>query len=418
MRRYVYEPEKKTEILESCDVLVAGGGVAGIAAALAAARNGAEVILLEREYLLGGMATLGLVTIYLPLCDGEGSQLVYGIGEELLRISIEHGAEGHYPKAWLETGSLEERRNNRYITQFNPHFFALRTEKLLLDHGVKILYGSVACDVLTEDRTIRHVIIENKSGRCAIEAGSVVDCTGDADICRMSGAQTVLHKNGNGLASWYYYFSEGRVSLKMFGLADVVPERENAGAPESARDETDYGAPMVVSLDKEFRFSGVDGGELSMAVTAAHQKMYKDILDEKAADESYVPVTISSIPLVRMSRRIKGAATMDITDDRKYIGDSIGMTGDWRKRGPVFELSYKTLWGRDVKNLITAGRDISVTDDMWDITRVIPPCAVTGQAAGTAAAMCSCFAELDVQKLQERLVSQGVKLHRDQVMGK
>ncbi|NLO49313.1 MAG: FAD-dependent oxidoreductase [Clostridiales bacterium] len=409
--RFVLEPERKTTVAASCDVLVAGGGIAGIAAAMAAARNGAKVILVEREYTLGGMATLGLVTIYLPLCDGEGKQLIYGIGEELLKLSITHGAEAMYPKAWLESGTPEERRQFRYLAQFNPHLFTLEAEKCLLELGVTLLYGTLVCAVSMQDKTISEVIVENKSGRSAIEVGSVVDCTGDADVFHLAGAKTVLHKNGNGLASWYYYFTGGKVQLKMFGLADVVTEKQPETAKESVRDDTQYNNEVVVSLDRNFRFSGVDGTELSRAVTAAHQIMYKDILEAKAADESYVPVTISTIPLVRMSRRIAGEKTPDVTSDRKYVEDSIGMTGDWRKRGPAFELPYGALWGKDVKNLIAAGRNISVTDEMWDITRVIPPCAVTGEAAGTAAAMCADFALLDVKKLQDKLSAQGVKLH-------
>ena len=100
--------ELQTPVMRSCDVLVAGGGVAGIASALAAARHGAHVILLEKQFLLGGLATAGLVTIYLPLCDGEGHQVSFGIAEELFRASILYGAEAEYPHAWLENGSTEE----------------------------------------------------------------------------------------------------------------------------------------------------------------------------------------------------------------------------------------------------------------------------------------------------------------------
>ena len=411
MKKFIIEKERRTKIALSHDVLVAGGGIAGIAAAIAAARRGKKVILLEREYALGGMATLGLVTIYLPLCDGEGNQLVFGIGEELLKLSIKHGAEANYPRAWLEGGSREERTRNRYITQFNPHMFALEVEKLLSDLGVIILYGTLACDVAVENNNIASVIVENKSGRSAIEVKSVIDCTGDADICHLAGAETVLYKAGNGLASWYYYYSEGRVALKMFGLADIAQGK--TGKNSGSKEGDEYKASKVESLDKKFRFSGVDGEELSRAVLTAHEKMYEDILKHRESDDTYLPVAISSIPLVRMSRRLAGEYMMDDSENRKFMADSIGMTGDWRKRGPAYEIPFRTMYSRKVKNLLAAGRDISVTDGMWDITRVIPPCAVTGEAAGTAASIASDFTALDVNKLQEQLIAQNVKLHLD-----
>ena len=408
MDDYVLEPERKISISSSTDVLVAGGGIAGIAAAIAAARGGRKVTLIEREYALGGMATLGLVTIYLPLCDGQGTQLIYGIGEELLKLSIKHGAEANYPDAWLNGGSLEERVKRRYVTQFNPHLFALSAEELLVKLGVNILYGALACAVIKNGDMISHVIIENKSGRSAIAVSSVIDCTGDADICYMSGAKTALYAKGNALASWYYYFSESKVSLKMFGLADVA---QGKGSPGGKNPGGAYEATMTQSLDKNIRFSGIEGEELSRAVISAHEKMYEDILNSRIDDESYVPVTISTIPLVRMSRRLVGAYTMDESENRKFMPDSIGMTGDWRKRGPAFEIPYGTLYCKEVKNLLAAGRDISVTDAMWDITRVIPPCAVTGEAAGTAASIGNDFTAIDVSRLQERLTANSVKLH-------
>jgi len=412
MRNVIVEPERNIDVMSSCDVLVAGGGIAGISAAMAAARGGKRVTLVEREYALGGMATLGLVTIYLPLCDGEGNQLVYGIGEELLKLSIEHGAEANYPDAWLNGGSLEARKKSRYVTQFNPHLFALRAEAVLLKLGVTILYGTLVCSVSKKNGAISHVIVENKSGRSAISVASVIDCTGDADVCHLAGAKTVLHSGGNGLASWYYYIQGGKVSLKMFGLADVIPGRgpDDAGTTDGKQ----YEAVMVESLDGNLRFSGVDGDELSRAVIAAHEKMFEDISKFHAKDETYLPVTISTIPLVRMSRRLSGVYTLDDTEDKKYFIDSIGMTGDWRKRGPAYEIPFGTLYGNEVTNLLAAGRDISVTDKMWDITRVIPGCAVTGEAAGVAAALGGDFTKTNVAELQERLVANGVKLHFDE----
>ena len=99
----------------------------------------------------------------------------------------------------------------------------------------------------------------------------------------------------------------------------------------------------------------------------------------------------------------------------KYFEDSIGLISDWRKRGPVYEVPFKTLYTDKIKNLITAGRCTSVTDSMWDIMRVIPCCAVTGQAAGTAAALTDDFAALDIKKLQSALEADGVVIHENQL---
>ena len=187
-----------------CDVCVCGGGVAGIAAALAAKRAGAdEVILLERGFVLGGLATAGLVTIYLALCDGRGHQVCYGLAEELFMLSIEHVVEDGYPTAWLDGGTVEERAKRRFEVQFNAHLFALSAEKLLRREGVKIIYGASVAATRLEDGRISDVIIEGKGGREAVFVrGSVVDCTGDADVSALSGAETARFAKGNKLASW------------------------------------------------------------------------------------------------------------------------------------------------------------------------------------------------------------------------
>jgi hypothetical protein len=405
----ILEAPKQTEVLFAADVLVCGGGIAGLAAAIAAARGGKRVLLAEREFGLGGMATLGLITIYLPLDDGEGNQVVFGLGEELLRLSVRHGAEVEIPDAWKNGGTAAERIKHRYIARFNPHLFALEAERLLLSLGVRILYGTLVCGAVKDGGRLKAVLCENKSGRFAIEAESFIDCSGDADLCALAGAKTALHANGNGLASWYYYFSGNEIKLKMFGLADVVPDED--GKDAAKRDDGSAYENVKVESIGALRFSGVDGEELSRAVAEAHTKMLEDILEQKAVEPAFLPVNISQIPLVRMSRRLIGAYTMDDSESRVFMDDSIGMTGDWRKRGPAYELPFRILHGEDVPNLLAAGRCVSVTDAMWDITRVIPPCAVTGEAAGTAAALTSDFPRLEVKKLQDRLTSRNQKIH-------
>lgn len=402
MKRYK-EAERELEVSANTQVLVIGGGISGVAAAIAAARNGADVMLVEREYALGGLATLGLIAIYLPLDDGLGQQVIYGLGEELLRMSIIHGCEGASPKAWLEDNDIEKRKKSRFVAQFNPMLFALEMERELRRLGIKILYGTVATAVIKENDRIAAVVVENKSGRTAITCKTCVDCSGDADIAHFAGADTAVHPKGNGLASWYYYRENGDVRLKMFGLADLPPKK---------KEDTDdpYGNVKVESL-ANMRFSGVDGPELSEAVQEAHLKMYEDIIKGKEKDPNYAPVAISSIPLVRMSRRLVGEYTMDDSEVRKRFDDSIGLTGDWRKPGPCYEIPFRTLYSAKIPNLICAGRIISVTDTMWEITRVIPPCAVTGEAAGTAASMTDDFRTLDINALQKKLSEQKVRLH-------
>ena len=137
---YIQEPERTLPVrYADYDVIVAGGGIAGIAAALAAARAGKRVLLLERMFALGGLATLGLVTIYLPLCDGKGHQLSFGLAEELLKLSIREGWERDYPDTWL-SGSTEHGRQ-RYKVRYNAQVFAILAEQLLAEENVKILYG-------------------------------------------------------------------------------------------------------------------------------------------------------------------------------------------------------------------------------------------------------------------------------------
>ncbi|MBQ8815645.1 MAG: FAD-dependent oxidoreductase [Lachnospiraceae bacterium] len=387
-----------TPVTDECEVLVAGGGVAGIAAALAAARQGKTVILLEKQFMLGGLATAGLVTIYLPLCDGMGTQVSFGIAEELLRLSIKYGYEAKYPAAWLEGGSKEEKTKRRYEVRYNAQLFAIAAEQLLRKEGVKILYGTSACSVAMEDKKISAVMIENKSGRSAIKGKSVVDATGDADICVMAGDETALFGPGNILAAWHY-FAEGKgYDLSMLGVSEIPEE-----------DRTEETAPLIAR-----RFQGIDGKELSEMVQCSHDQILADVMKKQQKNPNYMPVTIATIPQIRMTRRIVGKYTMDTADDRKEFADSIGMIGNWKKRGPVYEIPFRALYGGAVKNLITAGRNISAGDAMWDVTRVIPACAVTGEAAGVAASMTDDFAALDVALLQKKLVEQGVRLfYRD-----
>ena len=389
----------KTKITHRCDVLVCGGGFAGISAALAAARQGKKVMLLEKQYMLGGLGTAGLITIYLPLCDGYGRQVSFGIAEELFRLSISMGAEDKYPENWLDSDDPAKRteKDKRFETQFNPQLFAILAEQLLLENGVSILYGTYAVGVCKEADKIKAVIIENKSGRQAIEVKSVVDATGDCDIAYFAGAPTEIFQQGNVLAAWYYSVGQAGYKLNMVGVADI---------PDDQKTEQNK---VQVLVDR--RFTGLDGKELSEMAQLSHGSILNSIKNKRQKDSTLLPTTIATIPQIRMTRKIVGKFTLDDVQKHTYFADSVGMISNWRKRGPVYEVPFGTLYCDAVKNLITAGRCTSVTESMWDLMRVIPCCAVTGQAAGTAAAMTDDFTTLNVAQLQKTLTEDGVVLH-------
>ena len=395
---FFMETPQAIPVRHRCDVLVAGGGVAGIAAALAAARTGARVILVEKQCALGGLATLGLITIYLPLCDGEGRQVIHGIGEELLRLAIRYGWEGRYPTPWLEGGTAEERKNTRFQVQYNPWLFALLAEDLLLSNGVEILYDAQVVGVHQKaGLPIDAVMMQDREGRWGMTVGAVVDATGDATLLHMAGEKTDAYPE-NRFAAWHYL--EGRDGLRLHMHASPL-----------------YG-PLPAG---DRYYDGTKTADTNRLIQDGHRALLAHLLAqrEKTGDHSLMPAAIPLVPSLRMTRRLQGQYALDEQEVGCCFDDSIGMTGDWRKPGPVFEIPYRTLYGI-VPNLLTAGRSISVTTAMWDITRVIPTCAVTGQAAGTAAALLvlgkheACHM-LPISILQQTLRAAGVRIHLDEL---
>ena len=386
----------QTKVAADYDVAVCGGGFAGIAAALAAARTGKKTVLFERQFILGGLGTAGLVTIYLPLCDGLGRQVSFGIAEELFRLSVSHGAEGMYPQNWLCGVGTRGEKDKRFEVQYNPHVFAISAEELLEEAGVDILYGTYVTGVKTEGGKISHVITESKSGRLAYGVKSVVDASGDCDIARFAGAPTDVFRQGNILAAWYYSVGKDGYRLHALGAADIPDEHK----------KPDY-KPQL--LDRH-RFSGLDAEEISRFVSLSHKAVYADFLKLRQNDGTFLPVNIATVPQFRMTRKIVGEYVLP---DEPYVfrSDSVGMVSNWKQRGPVYEVPFRSLYSASVKNLICAGRCVSSTETMWDVMRVIPCCAVTGQAAGCAAALSDDFTALDVNVLQSALRKQGVVLH-------
>lgn len=386
----IIERQREIPIIDTFDVAVVGGGVAGVAAALSAARNGARVCLIEKENLVGGLATLGLVCVYLPLCDGMGHQVIGGIGEELLKASIKEGP-GQIPDCWRQGGDESLRKQIRYVVRFNPASFAISLEELLLKDSVTIFYDTRFCSVAINDDHIDALIVENKGGRSAIWCKAVVDATGDADVCFISGEKTVS-VDTNRRSGWFFSYDGKNIELHQLTdpLYGPIPPGSRTYAGDNWEDVN------ALNIDSR-RF--------------ILNKIYQ--LRKERNNDNIYPLIIPAIPQFRMTRRLQGQFVMEKGCEGVYFSDTVGMTGDWRKKGPVYHIPFRSLIGTKIKNLITAGRCISADGDVWDVMRVIPPCAVTGQAAGTAAALLvkdgtSSFQTLDVNELQRVLKEQGV----------
>lgn len=421
----VLEMQRNIPIIEETDVAVVGGGIAGVAAALAAARLGARTALIEKETALGGLATLGNVIVYLPLCDGMGRQVIGGIGEELLHLSVRDGFR-KIPACWDKGGNPEQRKKTRFRVDFNPASFMLDMEELLLKHKVRIWYDTRFCDVVREDGRVSALLLENKSGRLAMNCRTVVDASGDADVCARAGEPTESLRT-NVECGWFYHLESGAE------IKETQDTEEDVGNEERPKSSKKGGTRLVVNaMSKPFPedprrlppdtrgYAGDNGHDTTEFVLATHEMIRKRLSDlrAKAKGKSEIyPAILPLVPSFRMTRRLIGDLEIQYKDDHRYFDDAVGMTGNWRKNGPVYFIPYKSLTGVKNSNLVTAGRCISSAGAAWDVTRVIPTCAVTGEAAGTAAAIaCSQtggkLKEVNIQTLQSQLRKQGVMIDR------
>ena len=215
----IREPARDLPVHGDFDVVVAGGGMAGVAAAVAAARNGAGVCLIDKQSALGGLATLGVVAIYLPIGDGRGRQVVGGLGEELLKLSVadlraddEAARFRGIPACWQPDGDADRRRSTRYRAEFNPASLMFALEKLVVDSGVTLMYDTRVCSVVRDGARVSHLVVENKSGRFAVACRTAVDATGDADVCFMAGERTES-LDSNVPCGWFYTLRRGRLTL-------------------------------------------------------------------------------------------------------------------------------------------------------------------------------------------------------------
>jgi len=400
----VTEPARTLPVAGEADVVVVGGGLAGVSAALAAARAGAKVILLEKSCILGGLATLGHVCIYLPLDDGAGHKIYGGQAEELLHVCIRYGYDD-LPDCWRDRPDYVESPTGRYRATFNIPAAVCALDELLADAGVEVVFDTVFCAPLMEGDAVRGVLAENKSGRSCYLAKMFVDASGDSDLLYRAGARTE-EREDNIVSHWAYEIdlTDPRLQtaieeknvlkalpLRWFGLR---PDRDN-----SASAIPTFGGTTVEGVNGYLRASR----RLALADLKAN------------ARPGRAQLTLPLMPQFRMTRRLAGIKELAL-DPGVSIPDSVGcVIFSLAAPAAVFEFPYGGLIDAKVENVLAAGRMVSAGGKGWEIMRFIPACVLTGQAAGTAAALAAqtgcAVQDLDVAALQARLAADGVKLH-------
>lgn len=422
--------DRKIAVDDSYDVIVAGGGPAGCTAAAAAAAEGCRVLIIEATGNLGGLGTSGMVPAWCPFTDGE--KIIYrGLAEKVFLAS--------------KKGVPHEPADKYDWVTINPEYLIGVYDRLVADAGAHILFFSrVAAVEMSSDDTVDAVIVANKAGLTAYRPKVIIDATGDGDIAAWAGARYLKGDADGVLQKSTLCFSVANVDTKAYLEG---PELHSGHNPDSASVRAsrtgrfplldthcchNLVGPGVVQFNAnhiEIKDT-TDPAQLSEAMTLGrrtaeqHLEMLREFRPDAFRDAFVVKTAI--IPGIRDSRRIVGdyLFTGDDWRARRTFDDEIGRNCyfiDIHKsgvphvhygRGESHGIPYRCLTPAGLRNVITAGRCISTDDEAYGSLRVMPPCLVTGEAAGVAARLASLSARpdvhaVDVTGLRRRLRERG-----------
>ena len=395
------------------DIAVIGGGVAGVAAAVQAARCGMKTVLVERTALVGGLATGGLINVFLPLCDGNGHQVTFGIAEEMLRKSIVYGP-GEIPPNWKKERNGMERK--RFIAVFSPASFVLALDEMLDEAGVDVWLDSLVCDVRIENEMAARLEIENESGRIELSAKRFIDASGSAVLARRLGQNVVT--DDNYFSSWTLEFKSGAPYM------NYGPIYGN-GVPTGIFSDDDLrSAGTSLAELREAKRHGITGKQVSEYLRVTRRCLrsyYAYAYDSGKSDRtSLYPLKLPIMPQYRKICAIQAAEPMRDGQANRHVPDSVGLVADWRRAGSVWEVPFRSLYSASgPENLLFAGRCMGAVGDAWEVMRVIPAAAVTGQAAGMAAALALRdrlpLRELSVGRLGDELKRRRIPRHLEEL---
>lgn len=442
---FIQEPARRIPVLASCDVLVIGGGTAGVIAAVAAARQGAETILVERTGALGGLLTVGMNT-------KPSGRILGGIGLEFWRRAQAEGFAGKNITLVMN----DQGRSMEISSGCDAERLKFLAARMCGEAGVKVLFECLAAAPVMDGNAVSGVVIEGKGGRQAVAAKAVVDCSADADIAAAAGAPFELGKNG-AMQPVSMFFKLAQVDLRSVirwvkehqdDIARQVINEENpeyaflaSGFTQTLRSYLrEHGGTLpreTVTLKNgpgecevycnNTRVNHVSGLDVT-AASAAVPELYRQMeltarfLKERIPgfEKSYISGIAPALG-VRETRHIRGGHTMSEAEalgDGRFA-DSVGVDmsavdhhavagGAVSFRDyPPYEIPYRALVPQDVEQILVAGRTISAEHGAHSRTRTIPPAMTTGQAAGLAAALAvksgRNVRDIDVEELQRMI---------------
>ena len=434
-----FEAGRSLPVYRRCDVLVVGGGPSGTAAAAAAAREGADVVLLERYNHLGGLSTGGLVIWIDRMTDWSGERVIRGFAEELFDRLPAEAIAGPAPADW---GSQDAGKAAHWAQRtaayhgvvtwsptIDPERLKLLSQQIVLERKVKLVYHSWACVPVVEEGRVRGVVFESKEGRMAIMARVVVDATGDGDLFARAGAafeddieEGDIHHCMN--TAWLF----GGVEMgRWIAFRTGQTEAHAAFLARGRAELTLFERPFVSWRDdialfmgpRQSGYSGLDVDDLTAVEIRSHRAMDAHLAFYRrhapGFENAFLMLSAPQIG-VRHTRRLKGTAAVRRDDWPRGVAfsDEIGVSPAVSPKFPNISIPYGALVPVRLDGLLACGRHISCDRNSHGFMREIPQCWITGQAAGVAAALAVAAGveprDVDVAALQRALLAQGVYL--------
>lgn len=439
------------------DIVICGGGPAGINAALAAGRSGARTVLIERYGFLGGMSTAALVYPWMTFHTMEGKQVIGGIAQEIVEKLMQLGASpGHVRDT---VGFV------RTITPFDPEVYKTLIGDMLKEAGVQLILHSFMDHAKVQEDRIVSVQITTKSGRYQINAKQFIDATGDADLAFLSGAPC-LQGRGTDKAT-----QPMTMKFRMRGVDLDAVKAYMLDHPDEFYEKTPFSelrelplsgvmgffkhwkeADLPINRDQVLFFTGPAKDEVLVNTTRVQGLDGTDVMDLTQAEmlgrkqvhmvgdfmrrslPGFENASVSSVGAqigIRESRRIDGQYSLqqdDVIQGRSFpdviarsgypidIHDPSGkgVTAAWVGGDGAYDIPYRCLLPKRINNLLVAGRCISTSHEALATTRLTPSCMATGQAAGTASGLAiakhSDPRDISMQDLQQLLRSAGAMI--------